>query len=241
MGVGGLHGGFVAAVLLRATAKNVTDPSFEALTLDVTYLATTQPAEAVLITTIERTGRSVTTVSARLIQDSRPAALAVASFGRPRQEHAKFCDLSLPVETSPESAPVVDRNALGLAPWADNFEMRPCLGGVPFGSSATALSGGWIRLLEDRPIDAVLLAALPDAWMPSIRTRLQKSHGADSTIKIGLHFSGRGAMSTLDRNGHCFVESQAHIAQSGYWQEDVTVWSRTGSVLVRSRQVAIGA
>ena len=241
MGVGGLHGGFLAAVLLRATATNVTDPSFEALTLDVAYLAPTQPAEAVLITRIERTGRSVTTVSARLIQDSKPVALAVATFNRPREEHAKFCDLPLPVETSPESAPVVGRNALRLAPWADNFEMRPCLGGVAFGSAPTALSGGWIRLLEARPVDAVLLAALPDAWMPSIRTKLRESHGADSTIKIGMHFSGLGAMSTLDRNGHCFLESQAPIAQSGYWQEDVTVWSRTGSVLVRSRQVAIGA
>jgi acyl-CoA thioesterase len=241
MGIGGLHGGFLAAVLLRATATSLKDPSFEALTLDVAYLTPTQPAEAALITQIERTGRSITTVSARLIQDSKLAALAVASFGRPREEHAKFCDLSLPVETSPESVPVVGGNALRLAPWADNFEMRPCLGGVAFGSSSTALSGGWIRLLEGRPIDAVLLAALPDAWMPSIRTKLRESHGPDATIKTGMHFSGLGAMSTLDHGVYCFLESRAPIAQSGYWQEDVTVWSRSGSVLVRSRQVAIGA
>jgi hypothetical protein len=240
MGVGGLHGGFLAAVLVRAIATSVTDPSFEALTLDVEYFAPTQPAEAVIVTQLEKAGRSVTTVSARLLQDTRTLALAVATFARPREEHVNFCDLPLPVEAGPEEVPVVGRDALGLAPWADNFVMRPCLGGVAFGSSATALGGGWIRLLEDRPIDAVLLAALPDAWMPSIRTRLRQSHGTDSTIKIGMHFSGLAALSTPDRTGYCFLQSQAPIAQSGFWQEDVTVWSRTGSVLVRSRQVAIG-
>jgi Thioesterase-like superfamily len=241
MGVRGLHGGFLAATFLRTIAAVVADPSREALTLDVDYFAPTHPTEAVLVTHVEKTGRSVTTVSARLLQDSRPVAFAVASFTRPREEHVEFSDLPLPVKSGPEVIPVVGRNALGLGPWADNFEIRPCLGGAAFGSSATALSGGWIRLLEDRPIDSVLLAAMPDSWMPSIRTRLKQSHGADSTIKIGIHFSGLASLSTADRYGPCFLQSQALIAGSGYWQEDATVWSRSGNVLVRSRQVAIGA
>ena len=241
MGVGGLHGGFVAATLMRTIATIVADPSREALTLDVAYLAPTHPADAVLVTRVEKTGRTVTTVTARLLQDSRPVALAVATFTTPREEHVEFCDLPLPVSIGPEAIPVVGRESLGLAPWADNFEMRPSLGGVAFGSSASALTGGWIKLREDRPVDAALLAALTDAWLPSIRTRLGQSHGADATIKIGIHFSGLASLSASDRYGHCFIQSEAPIARSGYWQEDATVWSRSGTVLVRSRQVAIGA
>ena len=241
MGVGGLHGGFVAATLMRTIATIVADPSREALTLDVTYFAPAHPSDAVVVTQVEKIGQTVTTVSARLVQDARPVALAVATFTRPREEHIKFSDLPLPIETGPDATPVVGRDQLGLAPWADNFEMRPSLGGVAFGSSPTALSGGWIRLREDRPIDTVLLAALPDAWLPSIRTRIGLSHGADSTIKIGIHFSGLASLRAADRHGYCFLQSQAPIARSGFWQEDATVWSRSGTVLVRSRQIAIGA
>jgi acyl-CoA thioesterase len=241
MGVGGLHGGFVAATLLKAMARVVADPSREALTLAVDYLAPTNPTQATIVTQVEKAGRSMTTLSARLLHDSRLVALAVASFARPREEHIEFSDLTLPVSSDPENVPAVDRGTLGLAPWADNFEIRPCLGGVAFGGSTAALSGGWIQLLEDRPIDAVLLAALPDSWMPSIRTRIRQSHGADSTIKIGMHFSGLAALSPADRFESCFLQSEALVAGSGYWQEDATVWSRSGRVLVRSRQVAIGA
>ena len=241
MGVGGIHGGYLAAILLRTITTSIADASHEAVTLDVQYFAPARPGEALLATHRERIGRSVAIVSARLLQGSREIALAVACFTRPREEHLNFCDVPLPLETGPESVPVIGRDALGLAPWAENFEMRPCLGGIPFGSSLTALSGGWIRLLEDRPIDTVLLAALPDAWMPSIRTRLNRPYGPDSTIKIGMHFSGLSSMNPADRNGFCFLQSQALIAQSGYWQEDATVWTRSGLVVVRSRQVAIGA
>jgi acyl-CoA thioesterase len=241
MGVGGMHGGFVAATLLKAMATVVADPSRDALTLAVDYLAPTKPTEATIVTQLEKAGRSMTTVSARLLQDSRPVALAVASFARPREEHVEFSDLTLPMSSAPENVPVVDRGALGLAPWANNFEMRPCLGGAAFGGSTDAMSGGWIKLLEDRPVDAVLLAAIPDSWMPSIRTKLRQSHGADSTIKIGMHFSGLASVSPADRFKPCFLQSQALIARSGYWQEDATLWSRSGAVLVRSRQVAIGA
>jgi hypothetical protein len=51
----------------------------------------------------------------------------------------------------------------------------------------------------------------------------------------------RDTFSPADRFEPCFVHSQALVAGSGYWQEDATVWSRSGTVLVRSRQVAIGA
>lgn len=241
MGVGGMHGGFVAATLLKAIAIVVADPSHEALTLAVDYLSPVNATEATVVMQVEKAGRSMTTVSARLLQASRLVALAVAGFGRPREEHIDFSDLKLPVSPGPENVPVVDRGTLGLAAWADNFEMRPCLGRPAFSGSTAALSGGWIRLLETRPIDSVLLAALPDSWMPSIRTRLLQSHGADSTIKIGMHFSGLASLSPADRFEPCFVHSQALVAGSGYWQEDATVWSRSGTVLVRSRQVAIGA
>jgi acyl-CoA thioesterase len=240
-GIGGLHGGYLAATILRTMATVVNDAERNALTLDITFVSPAQPSNARLTAHIERKGRSTTTVSLRLRQSSHTVALAVATFRKPGVEHVKFSEDHGPIVPRPEAVRAVARASLGLAPWADQFELRPCLGLSPYSAVSTTMTGGWIRLRQPRPIDDVLLAALPDCWMPSIRTHLAQPHGRDATIKIGMHFSGVVALSDVERNEYCLLRSEARLAESGAWQEDTTVWSRTGRVLVRSRQVALGA
>ena len=83
--VRGPTGGYIAAILLRALGDAVGDPARAPRSLTVHYTAPPVDGPARIETRIERTGRSLTTISARLLQDDRLLALALGAFSLPRE------------------------------------------------------------------------------------------------------------------------------------------------------------
>ena len=83
--VRGPNGGYVAAVLLRAMAARLGDPGRAPRSLTVHYTA--PPAEGLvrIEVQVERSGRSLTTLSARMTQEGRLLALALAAFSASRE------------------------------------------------------------------------------------------------------------------------------------------------------------
>jgi acyl-CoA thioesterase len=232
----GPNGGYLAAIVLRAMIAELDDGARDARSLTCHYLR--PPAEGPLRieVAIERTGRSTSTLSARMLQDGRLCMLAVAAFARDVPGPAEYA-AAAPAAPPPEDVPPLGDD-LGLA-MVRRFEVRPVLGPPPFtGGDEDALTGGWLRFAEPRQLDAVALAMYADAWMPSPWVRLREPVAAP-TLDLTIHFRAPRAARAVGPAEPVFAELRSTTAAGGFFEEDGRLWSREGVLLAHSRQLAL--
>lgn len=239
--VRGPNGGYVAALLLRALEAAVGDPARTARSLTIHF--TSPPAEgaARVHTALERTGRSLTTASARLTQDGKLRALAVAAFSKPRPGPS-FDHLTMPDVPPPEECELLQPPPDGMLSLRGRYESRHALGARPFGGTTDeAVAGGWIRLAEDPGgIDAPLLAAYSDAWPPAIFSYPGRDAIAAGvpTVDLTVHFRAPYP-AAADPRGPVLVVFRSRYARDGFVEEDGEIWTRDGRLLVQCRQLAV--
>jgi acyl-CoA thioesterase len=236
----GPHGGYIAAMLLRALIETVADPGRSPRSLTIHYAGAPQPGPVRIRTVIERQGRSLSTLSARIEQDGSLTSLALAAFSVPwtAQEIAE--------EPMPDVAPR-DRarksGALlfkGAPPFTRHLVLQPRIGAVPFtGSQAPMEIGGWLGLAEERPIDALSLAFFSDALFSPPFIRLTEP-ATTPTIDLTIHF--RTPMPRApdpDPSELCFARFRSGLVHEGFFEEDGVIWAADGSVLAQSRQLGL--
>jgi len=235
----GPNGGYVAALVLRGLTMAVADQARTPRSLTVHYLAPPQEGPVVMETSIERRGRQVTFVGGRLRQDERLLCVAQAAFALP-MPGVEFSDVTPPDVPPPEAFPRMPASLSGAPPipMRERYDMRWAVGGAPFSGAAHAVAGGWIRLVQPRPCDHVLLAALTDAWMPPVFTRATERM-AVPTVDLTVHFRAplHAVRQQPDDFYLCVFRSQ--MAADGFVEEDGEVWSRDGVLLAHSRQLAM--
>ena len=131
----GPNGGYLAAIILRAMTAELGDSAREARSLTCHYLRPPGAGELRVDVTIERSGRSLSTVSARLSQGGALCVLAVGAF-------AVDFRGALDYAAAPPSMPApdaVERLApVAVVPITEHFEMRPTIG-APLYTGATSL------------------------------------------------------------------------------------------------------
>lgn len=233
----GPNGGYVAAVLMQALAAEVGDPAREARSLTVHYLAPAVEGPAELAVRVERTGRLVQFLSARLGQGDRLVATAQAAFAVRGDAAPAFADPSFPGYPPPEELePGGDPPA--IVPMRERYEYRHVMGAPWEGPRRTAETGGWIRLREPRPYDATLVAALSDAWYPAIFTRLDERVGVP-TIDLTVHLRSLDALARMRPEDWMAVRFRTTVAAEGYLEEDGQLWAPDGTLIAHSRQLGI--
>ena len=235
--VRGPNGGYVAAVVLRALTHAVDDPSRTPRSLTVHFTAPPANGPAQVQTRVERRGRSLTTVSGRLLQEGRLLALAIGAFSRPR-ETLHFDDSVMPDVKPPGDCPRMEARI----PIHERYEHRPAMGAPPFSGGAEALTGGWIRLAEgERPLDAPLLAAYSDAWPPAVFTRTS-GEGLTAgvpTIDLTVHFRSTLPDPAAAANAWTLAMFRSRLVREGFIEEDGELWTPDGQLLAISRQLAL--
>jgi acyl-CoA thioesterase len=233
----GPNGGYLTAIVLRALSLAEGESGRSPRSLTVHFLRPPAAGPVEVATTVERSGRTMSTLSARLDQDGKSIAIALAAFGMPRPG-PQFVDATVP-EVPPPDAVEPRRFSKGLEPppFASQFEQRASIGHEPFSAAPRAESGGWLRLAERRPLDHLLLAAMTDAWIPSVFSRLD-APGAVSvpTIDLTVHF--RTSLAPFVNEEFCLVRFRTRIANDGFLEEDGEIWARDGTLLAQSRQLA---
>lgn len=230
----GPNGGFIAAMLVKALGAAVDDHTRMARSLTIHYTAAPAEGAVRIRTTIERTGRSLTTVSARMEQGDRLIALAIGAFSAERIAAVEFDDARAPDVPPPEDAPVFAPRP-EMPPFSRQWETRPAFGAVPFsGSEGPSEIGGWIRPLDEHPIDAALVAQLTDAWVPAVFTRLTQPN-AVPTIDLTIHFRADLPLPA----DYALVRFESRLSQGGFVEEDGWIWSRDGRLIAHSRQLAL--
>ena len=245
--VRGPNGGYVAALLLRALAAEV--PA-ERAPRSLTVHYTAPPAEgAVRVETrVERVGRSLTTVSARMQQGDRLLALALGAFSRARSgpsfDQTRMSEAPPPeaCRSFPSGIPMHDRYqyrwAIGAPPRLASEAPAPHPG--PGGGGGEALCGGWIRLAEPRVVDAALVAAYTDAWPPACFSWAgPEAVGPVPTVDLTIHFRSELPRPGARPDDWCLAVFRSRLAAGGFLEEDGEVWSRDGVLLAQSRQLAV--
>lgn len=229
----GAHGGYVAAIVLRALAAEASGPhGGRPLSLVVHYTRPGTEGPAEVHARREHSGRSVVTVAGRLVQSGTTVATALATFASSRAG-PEFCDRQMPVAPPPEACPVPGPSA--RLPIVERFDTLRAIGGAPRSGGAPALTGGWIRLREPRPVDALSAVALLDGWMPAVFVRSREAIGI-STVMLCVHF--RCALPVPgDASDYSLAVFRSEMAGDGFVDEDGELWSPGGLLLAQSRQV----
>jgi acyl-CoA thioesterase len=230
----GPNGGFLAAMIVKAMAAAVDDHLRVARSLTIHYTAAPKEGPVRIATTVERAGRSLTTVSARMEQEGRLIALALGAFSRARPSLIEFDDAPAPSVAPPEDLPPREARD-DLPPFTHQWEVRPAIGIAPFtGAETSTLSGGWIRPVEVHPIDAALVAQLTDAWIPAVFVRLTEPNPVP-TIDLTIHFRADLPLPA----DYVLVTFESRLSQGGFVEEDGLIWSRDGRLIAQSRQLAL--
>lgn len=236
----GPHGGYLAAMLLRALTETVGDGARAPRSLTIHYARAPEPGPALIRTTVEREGRSLSTLSARIEQDGATVALALSAFSVP-WTGPQVNDLPLPDVAPADSAREAGTAlAFGGPPFTRHLVLQPRLGGTPFSGGAQPMEfGAWLGLAEARPVDALSLAFFCDALLPSPFMRIERPAAAP-TIDLSFHFrADLSRRPVRDPHELVFARVRSQLIHDGFFEEDCVIWAADGAVLAQSRQLAI--
>jgi acyl-CoA thioesterase len=231
----GPNGGYIAAILTRAIRAAVADDARMLRSLTVHFLSVPTEGEGVATVRIERTGRSLSTVSARLEQDGKVVAVALAALAGAYPAGVAYEDARMPDVPLPEDIVVTPPGPGEFdAPFRHNFTIHPAIGPKPFTSADRAVTGAWMKLREERPIDEAIVVALCDSWWPAPYAVSDRPLVAP-TIDLTVHVRAALPLAWDD----LLVEVRSDVARDGYFEEDVRLFTRTGLLVAHSRQLAL--
>lgn len=179
----GMHGGYMAAFAVRFAEAHLADRHVR--TVFTSFLRAGAVGPASLSLTTLRVGRGLTTHEVALSQGDRvvtrsritattsPAALGHARVGRGDWDDAVPPDLA-PLERCVDIAP---------PPGLRHFDQAVAVldpSAIPFSNGPRARVRGYVRPLEDRPIDAAWLTMMLDWFPPSPFSRYEAPIGGVS-------------------------------------------------------------
>lgn len=226
--VGGPNGGYLAAIVARALEVAADGGGRPLRSLTVHYLRAPSAGTARVEVDLERQGRSVTFASARLVQDERTCLLALGVLADSR-DGFELERATPPAVAAPEElADAPDRP--DPPPVARRLRYRP----VPMGGAGEALTGGWLRLRRALPLDAPLLVAFCDFWLPAA-FMVTREPIPVPTLELTVHLRARSPLGSDWILGRFVTET----AREGLLEEDGALWSRDGTLLAQSRQLAL--
>lgn len=233
----GANGGYLAAILLRALVEATADPERAPRSLTVHYLEAPVEGPVRVTTAVERRGRSLATVTGRMTQDGRLIAIAVGALSRAWPAPA-YADAVMP-EVPPPNACTEFVRPGEIPPIVTQVETRWAIGAQPpSADDAPAHVGGWIRLAEPRPLDALLATAMMDFWLPSMFNRLG-AVASVPTVDLTVHLRAALPLADAHDDDWYLATFRSRFASEGFVEEDGELWSGDGRLLAQSRQLAL--
>ena len=230
-------GGYVLAIVLRGMQAAVGDEARQPRSLTMHFLRPPAEEPVVVRPVLERAGRSLSSVSARLEQDGKRLGLALGAFSSawPGPELTDEA-LAMPAVAPPEGRTGFELVAgRQQAPsFLGQLTMQHRFGEAPFTGSDHGEVGGWLGLREERPLDALAVAMLTDAWLPAPWPRLQELAPAP-TIDLTVHF--RAPLPRPD--GLLLGRFRSRLVRDGFFEEDGELWAEDGTLVAQSRQLGL--
>ena len=220
----GIHGGYTAAIVVNAMAAAVDDPSRALRSFATQFASIPRPGRVEIEVTVERTGKSMTTTSARLLQEGRVLQVAHAASSTTRPGLA-YDDHVPPRDADPGDTPRFASS--GGVGHFQNADVRLDPEVVLFAGGEEARVAAWLRPLAGDLVDAAWLVTMCDLLHPrssparparSLRRRSSTSStwppvglpyrpASTSTSPAAHHCRTKGSPSRTPPCGHPTVES----------------------------------
>ena len=232
--VRGTNGGHLAAMLLRAMSATIDDPSRTPVTYTAHFARVPKETTVEIETTVERTGRTVSNVSARMLQDGKVQVVGLAAYSTARTG-PDFADLSMPEAPRPEDLDqAADR---GDFPFGHHFDFRQ----VPPSDPSRAEVMLWMRLREPQPLDHPVIVQLADAWAPAVFVKLGAGGGGAGvpTIELTCHFREPLPLAGARDDDWYLAVFRTLTSRAVFIEEDGWLWSRSATLVAQSRQCAL--
>lgn len=229
----GVHGGYAAAVVARAVEAEVADPGRPLRSIAVQFASSPRPGPAELDVLVERTGRSLTTCTARLRQgdDVRLVAHTVSAPTRPG---LAYDERVRPRSADPGRAPVFVPEP--PVPHFANAEVRLDPDTAPFTGQDASVMAAWLRPLDGDVVDAAWVVAMCEVLPPAVFSRTAGPVNAAS-LEFVVHLA-TGAPH-LEPGTYAYLSCRSPFAAEGFAVEEGTLWAADGSVLAVSHQTRL--
>ncbi len=228
-------GGYVMAIMMRAFELAIDDPVRQARSVTMHFLRAPSPGPVTVSATVERAGRSLSSVSGRLEQDGELLGLALGAYSKP-WEGPLLDGSPMPEVPGPDDleAPPAQLQNTEAPPFTERMVMQHRFGEMPFSGADRAETGGWLGFRQQRPIDALAVAVLADAWFPAPWPRLSELAPAP-TIDLTIHFR-----SPLPAAGRLLLgRFRSRYVRDGFFEEDGELWTPDGTLVAHSRQLGL--
>lgn len=243
-------GGYVMALMMAGMRRVVAEEGRQPRSLTVSFLRPPAEGSFELRPNLERGGRSLSTVSARLEQDGKPVALALGSFS-PAWPGPDLSEVAMPPVEAPDDSRAPAPGPGGLAPpgsdprgnedtgrvpppFIQHMTMQPRFGSPPFSGADQGLTGGWLGLRERREVGAETVLILADAWYPAPWPRLTALAPAP-TIEMSVYF--RSLLPLPD--SLLLGRFHTRLVRDGFFEEDGELWAPDGTLIAQSRQLGL--
>lgn len=242
----GPNGGYVAAQAARSLAAgladlrpDLADRPLRSLSAHYLHPASVGPMEAAV--TMEHAGRSVSILECRLSQPGGVRLTARGVFADARDHHGVEVGTVEPPTVEPPER-LTTRAPPGDFGFADRYQWRWAYGGQPWSGGEEAVTGGWVRLapgdagLGPTALDSALVVAYTDSWMPAVYSVTADTRVRMATVDLSVHLV---APPPRDYDDWVLVAARCDSSSDGMVVEDAWVWTRTGRLLAKSRQLAV--
>jgi acyl-CoA thioesterase len=228
-------GGYVMAIVMRGVALAVDDEERQPRSLTVYFLRPPRSGPVTVRPAVEREGRSLTSASVRLEQGGELLALGVAALSRP------WPGPSFDEAPMPEVEPPAGRDEPASAPpgapmpaFRSLLTMQQRFGAPLFSGADRSEVGGWLGLLEERPVDALTVLILADAWFPAPWPRLESLIPAP-TVEMTVYF--REPLPLPD--SLLLGRFRSRAVRDGFFDESGELWAPDGTLVAQSRQLGL--
>jgi acyl-CoA thioesterase len=228
-------GGYVMAILMRGLMLAVDDDRRQPRSLTVYFLRPPRAGPITVRPVVERAGRSLTSASVRLEQEGELLALGLAALSRP------WPGRSFDEAPMPEVEPPLARDEPAPAPagvpsptFRTLLTMQHRFGAPPFSGADRSEVGGWLGLLEERPVDALTLLVLADAWFPAPWPRFEALVPAP-TVEMTVYF--RSPLPLPD--SLLLGRFRTSAVRDGFFDESGELWAPDGTLVAQSRQLGL--
>jgi acyl-CoA thioesterase len=229
------HGGYLMSVALAAAShvSTHTDP----VTMSAHFVRPGKAGAAEVPTRVVKSGRSLSTVAADIVQDGRVEVTTITTFGDlSNASDILFQDVDMPMLPSRDDCIKADASASSIVPrMINNLDLYLTPESAAWTQGKTlenATMQGWVRFADEKPIDCVSLPMFADALPPPV-FNVGAFAPWTPTVELTLHVrripdtSWLGVSFRTDLIGGMFFESSG------------TLWDDQGRLVAMSRQLQL--
>ena len=238
-----VNGGLLLALLGRALQETIgTGGHPDPLAVSAYYLSAATPGPATITTETVRSGRTMATGQASILQTGPDGALrervrALATYGDlatlPEEVRTSARPPELPEPDACVSAAMAPPGSAGDLPFLHRFDMRldPDTVGWAMGEpSHRGVIQGWLRMADGREPDPLSLLLAVDT-LPPVTFDMGLA-GWAPTLELSAH------VRAVPAPGWLRVRVSTRNFAGGLLEEDAEVWDSADRLVAQSRQLA---